>query len=90
MSWFTRCGRPAVFFGRFIPGVRRLISIPAGAVSLSILTLSIFTIAGSAIGTALLIGLGATLGTQYQLIDQYSSSSLTWSVSLLWASSFGW
>jgi membrane protein DedA with SNARE-associated domain len=72
-DWFTRHGRPAVFFGRFIPGVRSLISIPAGAAGMHLFTFSIFTIAGSAIWNALLIGLGAALGTQYKLIDRYSS-----------------
>ena len=72
-AWFTRHGRPAVFFGRFIPGIRSLISIPAGAAGMPLLTFSIFTIAGSAIWNGLLIGLGAALGTQYHLIDEYSS-----------------
>lgn len=34
---------------------------------------SLFTIAGSALWNGLLIGLGALLGTQYQLVDRYSS-----------------
>ncbi|MBG6055814.1 membrane protein DedA with SNARE-associated domain [Salinibacterium sp. CAN_S4] len=72
-DWFTRHGRPAVFFGRFIPGIRSLISIPAGAAGMPLLTFTIFTVAGSAIWNGLLIGLGAALGTQYHLIDEYSS-----------------
>lgn len=38
---------------------------------MNLLTFSIFTIAGSALWNILLIGLGAALGTQYALIDQY-------------------
>ena len=72
-GWFTRHGRPAVFFGRFIPGVRSLISLPAGAARMHLVTFSVFTIAGSALWNALLIGLGSLLGTQYELIDEYSS-----------------
>lgn len=71
-AWFTRYGRPAVFFGRFVPGVRSLISLPAGADRMGLLSFSIFTIAGSGIWNGLLIGLGALLGTQYELINQYS------------------
>lgn len=71
-SWFSRHGRSAIFFGRFIPGVRSLISLPAGAERMHLLTFSIFTIAGSAIWNGLLIGLGAALGTQYELIEKYS------------------
>jgi len=71
-DWFSRHGRPAVFFGRLIPGVRSLISLPAGASRMNLLTFSLFTIAGSALWNSLLIGLGAALGTQYELIATYS------------------
>ncbi|CAD5989783.1 DedA family protein [Agreia sp. COWG] len=71
-DWFRRHGKSAVFFGRFIPGVRSLISLPAGAERMNLLSFSIFTIAGSAIWNGLLIGLGAALGTQYELIEKYS------------------
>lgn len=71
-NWFNVHGRAAIFFGRLIPGVRSLISLPAGAQKMDLLTFSIFTIAGSGLWNGVLIGLGALLGTQYQLIDQYS------------------
>ncbi|TBN58668.1 DedA family protein [Glaciihabitans arcticus] len=71
-DWFGRHGRSAVFFGRLIPGVRSLISLPAGAARMNLLTFSIFTVAGSALWNTLLISLGAALGTQYNLIEQYS------------------
>jgi membrane protein DedA with SNARE-associated domain len=71
-GWFHRHGRSAVFFGRFIPGVRSLISLPAGADRMPLATFSLFTIVGSGIWNTLLIGLGAALGTQYELIDQYA------------------
>ena len=71
-GWFERHGRPAIFFGRLLPGVRSLISLPAGAERMNLLTFSIFTIAGSGLWNGLLIGLGVLLGAQYQLIDQYS------------------
>jgi membrane protein DedA with SNARE-associated domain len=72
-GWLHRHGRRAVFFGRLIPGVRSLISLPAGATRMPIGTFSVFTIAGTALWNALLIGLGAALGSQYELIDKYSS-----------------
>jgi len=71
--WFSRHGRPAVFFGRLIPGVRSVISLPAGAQRMSLLTFSVFTIAGSAVWNSLLVLLGAALGTQYELLDRYSN-----------------
>lgn len=71
-GWFERHGKSAIFFGRLLPGVRSLISLPAGAEHMNLVTFSIFTVAGSAAWNALLIGLGALLSSQYQLIDQYS------------------
>ncbi|MGN6503055.1 MAG: DedA family protein [Pseudolysinimonas sp.] len=72
-AWFDRHGRAAIFFGRLVPGVRSLISLPAGASKMNPVLFSALTIAGSAIWNSLLIGLGALLGTQYELVDQYSS-----------------
>jgi membrane protein DedA with SNARE-associated domain len=71
-KWFDRHGRPAIFFGRLIPGVRSLISLPAGAQKMNMVTFSVFTLSGSGLWNGLLIGLGALLGTQYELIEQYS------------------
>ncbi|QDW29653.1 DedA family protein [Arthrobacter sp. KBS0702] len=70
--WFDRHGKPAIFFGRLIPGVRSLISLPAGAQKMNMLSFSLFTVAGSGLWNGLLIGLGAVLGAQYELIEQYS------------------
>lgn len=72
-AWFTKHGRGAVFFGRLIPGVRSLISLPAGAARMNLASFSLFTIAGSAIWNTLLIGIGALLGTQYELVDRYAT-----------------
>ena len=48
------------------------ISLPAGAQRMNLATFSIFTIAGSGLWNSVLIGLGALLGTQYALLEQYS------------------
>jgi membrane protein DedA with SNARE-associated domain len=71
-EWFRKHGRSAVFFGRLLPGVRSLISLPAGAHRMNLGTFSLFTIAGSGLWNGLLIGLGALLGPQYRLIDEYA------------------
>lgn len=71
--WFERHGKASVFFGRLIPGVRSLISLPAGANRMSLTSFSLCTIAGSGIWNSLLIGLGALLGGQYHVVDRYSS-----------------
>jgi membrane protein DedA with SNARE-associated domain len=71
-GWFRRHGRSSIFFGRLLPGVRSLISLPAGASSMHLGTFSLFTLAGSGLWNGALIGLGFLLGTQYRLIEQYS------------------
>lgn len=71
-EWFERHGRSAVFFGRLVPGVRSLVSLPAGAERMNLLTFSVFTIIGSGLWNSLLIGLGALLGAQYGNVEQYS------------------
>lgn len=70
--WFSRHGKASVFFGRLIPGVRSVISLPAGAQRMNLVVFSIFTIAGSGLWNTLLITLGAALGTRYELVDRYS------------------
>lgn len=71
-GWFRRHGRSSIFFGRLLPGVRSLISLPAGASNMPLGTFSLYTLAGSGLWNGALIGLGYLLGTQYQLIEQYS------------------
>jgi membrane protein DedA with SNARE-associated domain len=71
-GWFHRHGRPAIFFGRLIPGVRSLISLPAGADRMNLFSFSLFTILGSGIWNVLLVGLGSLLGTQYELVARYA------------------
>ena len=71
-DWFTRHGRSSIFVGRLIPGVRSLISLPAGAARMPLVTFSLFTVAGSGVWNSLLVGMGAALGTQYALVERYS------------------
>ncbi|MFZ7086655.1 DedA family protein [Curtobacterium sp. RRHDQ10] len=70
--WFSGHGRAAVFFGRLIPGVRSLISLPAGAERMPLVGFSVCTILGSGLWNTVLILVGAALGTQYELIEQWS------------------
>lgn len=71
-DWFRRHGRSAVFFGRLVPGVRSLISLPAGTARMPVATFTFFTLAGSAVWNCLLVGLGYGLGTQWQRVEQYA------------------
>ena len=70
-EWFVRSGGWTVLVGRMVPGVRSLISIPAGASRMNLATFSIYTIIGSGLWNALLLGVGAALGTQHEKLEQY-------------------
>jgi membrane protein DedA with SNARE-associated domain len=70
--WLRKHGRGAVFFGRLIPLVRSLISLPAGATRMPFALFSLFTVAGTLLWNTLLVGTGYLLGTQYELVDRYS------------------
>lgn len=63
--WFQRYGTWSVLFGRIIPIVRSLISIPAGLNKMGFLRFTGWTLLGSAVWNSLLIGLGYVLGGQW-------------------------
>ena len=56
--WLARYEAGGVFFSRLLPGVRHLISIPAGIVRMNFVIFSIWTIIGSAISCSILAYLG--------------------------------
>lgn len=70
-SWFERHGAAAVFFGRMIPAIRTLISVPAGLARMPFGKFLIFTAAGSAIWTALLTFAGLLLHENYARVEGY-------------------
>ncbi|MGW9156715.1 MULTISPECIES: DedA family protein [unclassified Microbacterium] len=70
-DWFTRSGGWTVLVGRMVPGVRSLISIPAGASRMNLVTFSVYTVVGSGAWNTLLLGVGAALGTQHEQLEQY-------------------
>jgi membrane protein DedA with SNARE-associated domain len=70
-SWFTDHGTQAVFIGRCIPGIRSIISIPAGVERMPMAEFLVFTAAGSAIWNTALISAGAALGDQWERVSEY-------------------
>ena len=73
-SWFQKYGAIAVFSGRLAPGIRELISIPAGIGRMNIIKFVIFTFAGSAIWSVALTLLGYFLGDAWTKISEQLSS----------------
>lgn len=71
IDWFGRHGRSAVFIGRLVPGVRSLISIPAGVDRMPVLQFVGYTTAGSLVWNAVLIGAGYQLGSRWHVIEGY-------------------
>jgi membrane protein DedA with SNARE-associated domain len=69
--WFDRHGVAAIFFCRLIPGVRSLISIPAGIARMKIFPFLAYTAAGTGIWAALLAYLGYFLGSEYTQVGKY-------------------
>lgn len=69
--WFQKRGKFAVLIGRVIPGIRSLISIPAGIYEMNLLTFTGYTIIGSAVWTTLLAVAGWYLGRNFENVERY-------------------
>lgn len=70
-AWFDRHGKGAVFFGRLMPAVRTLISVPAGIVGMPMTLFLLYSTLGSLIWTALLALAGFLLESQYEKVQAY-------------------
>jgi membrane protein DedA with SNARE-associated domain len=68
-DWFKRHGAKTVLLGRVVPGVRSLISIPAGVSSMAFPVFLLYTTLGSAIWTILLAYAGRLLGRNYEQVE---------------------
>ncbi len=69
--WFDSQGKTAVLIGRLVPGIRTLISVPAGMTNMHLLPFLFYTTLGSAAWVGLLTYSGYALGSQYELVDKY-------------------
>ena len=70
-KWFERYGVSLVFWGRLVPGIRTLISVPAGIELMPLRTFLIWTTLGSCIWVAFLTYAGYLFGENYQIIETY-------------------
>ncbi len=70
--WFARHGVWAVLIGRMVPGMRSLVSIPAGVQRMPLWLFSGLTVIGSAIWNIAFIGLGHLLGDRWTEVGKYS------------------
>ncbi|MFK7601013.1 DedA family protein [Deinococcus sp. SM5_A1] len=70
-AWFDRHGPKAVLFGRMVPGIRSLLSLPAGMSGMALPTFVLYSAIGSALWAALLTGAGYLLGDHYEKVGEY-------------------
>lgn len=73
---FDRFGPGLVLIGRMIPGVRTLVSIPAGLARMNFARFIAATFVGAYLWCTLLIGAGYLLGHEWPLISQYVKAFL--------------
>lgn len=73
-AWFHHHGRASVFFGRLVPGVRSLVSLPAGAQRMPLTTFTLFTAVGSGLWNCVLVGAGYVFATQWDVVGRWASS----------------
>jgi len=69
--FFKVHGPVSTFSGRLIPGVRQLISIPAGLSKMPFGLFSFYTFLGAGIWSSLLVALGYIMGDKEELIKAY-------------------
>ena len=69
--WFDKYGVSLVFWGRLIPGIRTLISVPAGIEMMPVKKFLVWTTLGSLIWVVLLSLSGYVFGENYRIIESY-------------------
>ena len=70
-AWFAQRGGVTVLVGRVIPGVRSLISVPAGVAGMPLTPFLAYSALGTVVWTGLLTGAGYGLGENYRLVGRF-------------------
>jgi membrane protein DedA with SNARE-associated domain len=86
--WFHEHGDAAVLIGRCIPGIRSVVSLPAGLDHMPMGRFLVLTTIGSALWNGALIGAGYALGRQWQDLGRYSGW-INWAVVVVIVAAIG-
>lgn len=70
-KWFYRYGAASVFFGRMVPAIRAVISLPAGIAAMPLGKFLAFSLAGTTLWMGGLAYAGYRLGQNYELVEKY-------------------
>jgi membrane protein DedA with SNARE-associated domain len=70
-AFFIKHGDLSTFNGRLIPGIRQLISLPAGLARMNIVKFSFYSGLGAGIWVIVLVALGYVLGSNEALISEH-------------------
>ena len=70
-SWFNKYGGWTVFFCRLIPGIRSVISLPAGIEQMNPLAFILWSAAGMALWTTILTATGYFLRSNFEKVENY-------------------
>jgi membrane protein DedA with SNARE-associated domain len=70
--WFGRHGPTVLIFGRLVPAVRTLISVPAGILRMPLVPFLVYSTIGSLLWNGLLAMAGYLLKSQYAMVEQYA------------------
>lgn len=90
LGFFQRHDTKVIFWGRFMPGVRSLISLPAGVARMGFARFCLYTLLGTVLWNAFLVTAGWVLGERWEavlaVVDRLES--VLWV--LLGAAVIGW
>ncbi len=70
-EWFTKYGNKIIFVSRLLPGIRTIISLPAGVFKMDIKKFTLYTFLGSLIWSTILTLIGYVLGANWMALEGY-------------------